>query len=791
MSKAVPNMSFYSPRIWTKFSTLSWLVCLNLAVLSFLLARASLMGDLYPFGVAFLAGLCTSARTTLSQTKTIKAVLLGTVGGTLTIAGGWQLAGQLASMGLVYGVLTRYQGKNTHWLTIPALVASIHVVARGAGVILMDNQLYQWLGVLFEGFFVGVLTLVSHLAVPAWPRLINHEQVTAEERTSLGLLILGALLGIGEAGLGGLSLQSIAARWLVLCGALLGGAGGGAAVGVAAGLLPSIQGNLTTGPIAFFAISGMLGGVFNSFKKSGVVVGVIAANLLMSLFFSEEITLVQSLQETGAAVLLFFITPLFLTQQSASSEQAGSEGIVQLERLHTADRIKKIGELFFELQKAFNFSKEKKQRENELKDLFDKVSSRVCEGCSLHRVCWEQDFYKTYRGMVEACNKMEKTGKISENDFGTEIKRRCRRLRELTATLHSQLELLMTVAAYEKQLESCRGLVNQQLQGLAQIVENFADEVRKGLTAESAMGVLLKEKLAEKGLHVQGIEAIQVAGGEKEIVIRQQVCAEENWCKSLVAPNVSQIIGKAYTVKSQECQASKETGMCTYRLSPTREFQVKVGKAQCPKEGTRVSGDICAALNLSHQRLALIMCDGMGTGEEAHAESSVAIGLLEKLLLAGFSAEGAVKTVNTVLLLRSGQEKFVTLDLVIINLVNGIADFIKIGGAPSLVSSSRGIRTVQSPMPPAGILESFDMKLLREAILPNDLIIMMSDGVWEAFHNAGGPAGWLEAALIQMDLKEPQHIANYLLMLAKKASGNRIKDDMCIQVAKVEQQGVA
>lgn len=185
------------------------------------------------------------------------------------------------------------------------------------------------------------------------------------------------------------------------------------------------------------------------------------------------------------------------------------------------------------------------------------------------------------------------------------------------------------------------------------------------------------------------------------------------------------------------------------------------------------------------------MNDGMGAGAEAHHESAVALNLLQKLLTSGFSSEITVKVVNTALFLRSGKERFVTLDIVIVNQVSGQTDFIKIGGAPSIIYSSKGIKVIQAVTPPAGILDNLELHTFRHMLVPGNAIIMMSDGVWEAIHNAGGPSGWLEDALKNINLADPVKAAKNLLLLAQKASGNKARDDMCIQVARIEQQDIA
>ena len=96
------------------------------------------------------------------------------------------------------------------------------------------------------------------------------------------------MLGLGNIIWWGYSLQSIFSRWLILWAALWGGPGGGAALGVVVGLAPSVQGLLSLGPLAYYALAGLLGGLFSGFRKLGVVIGFILANVFLSIYFAES-----------------------------------------------------------------------------------------------------------------------------------------------------------------------------------------------------------------------------------------------------------------------------------------------------------------------------------------------------------------------------------------------------------------------------------------------------------------------------------------------------------------------
>lgn len=783
MLKAITGVSL--PKLtWTSIVSMPKLNNLGIGLIGFFLARAVIMGELYPFGISFLAAIC------VTQIKYMRICLLGLLVGLFSVLSGWTLLGYLLSSIVVFAVLHHYQKRESYLLIVPFLVLSIHLLARGTTLLISGYDLYQWVGVVFESLFMGVLTLVAMVSIPSFVKAIRGELLTAEERTSLGLIMLGVLVGVGQAHLFGLGIQSIISRYLVLWAAFLGGPGGGAAVGVVVGLMPSIQGTLTTGPVTFFALAGLLGGIFNSFQKIGVLIGFTLANLILTLFFTEQILILQSLKETGVALLLFLVVPIPITNKAVFFLTAKDKQDNTLNQSYMVEKIKKLGELFSELQKVFTARQSFLSEHNEISQIFDQVGEKVCKDCSLYRICWEQDFFKTYRALMDACGHLEKKGTLTEKDFGTIIKRRCMRLRELSGTISSQMELLTQTHQYAKQLEGCTNLVHQQLGGLAKVVDSFAEELKNEVTIKADLQEYLLEKLHEKGIHLQDLQIIQYPDGEKEIIIKGS-CEDFSWCRGIVAPNISQILGKTYRIRNDGDCHKKLKAECTYRLVPGGVYHISVGKAQCAKNTKGISGDVCLDAQLSTQRQVLVMSDGMGTGEEAYIESNTAVELLVKLLEAGFSPETAVKTVNTVLYLRSGKENFVTLDVILINKVNGQADVIKMGGAPTIIYSKNGLKVIQSSAGPAGILEQLEMQKQQYTINPGDIIMMMSDGVWESLHQANGPSGWFEEVLTRIKRDEPQKIAEYLLYLAKKASGNQISDDMCIQIACIEQENIA
>lgn len=765
---------------WTSTDGNVWPYHLGLGLLGFLLSRSVIMGELYPFGLAFLASV------TMFNRGFGITVFIASIAGIFMVHEGYQLIAYLACSAIIFTILIRQYNKSGHWALVPGLVLAVDLLIRGFMTYLAGNEVYLWVGVVFESLFAAILTIVSSISLKAGFKLSRHQSLTADEKTSLGIIMLGFLVGINGAGLFGVGMQSILSRMLVLWGALIGGPGGGAAIGVAVGLIPSIQGVLTTGPIAFYALSGLLGGTFHKFNKIGVAIGFCLGNLLMTLFFSEQPVIVQSLWESGIAIGFFLIIKNYFESNTGSYEASARDTSCE-EREKLTQRVIKISQVFTEMEKVFHVQ-ESKNDQADVNDIFNKVASKVCEGCSIRKVCWEQEFYKTYRALLEACSTLEGQGVITEKGFGSSLRRRCVRLRELSNALNSQLEMHQVQSDYQRRITECNSLLNVQFRGISRLLEDYAHELKRDTLNNTEMGSFLMDKLKTKGISVKNIHVSEHPDRQYEIIVNQSACKDKSWCRSMIAPNISEALGNTYAVKSQNCINTNENGYCICMLSPSRAFRLKTGKAQCPKEGYDVCGDACTVLDLPDHRTILIISDGMGAGSDAREESDTAISLLEKMLSLGFATETAVKTVNTALFIRSGRENFATLDVVIFNGVNGIADFVKIGGAPSLICSNRGIKIIKAATPPVGILDSIELQTDRQVLALGDMIIMMSDGVWEAIYESGGSGGWLDDILKQIQNNDPQKVAGYLLYLAKKATGNKARDDMCIQIALIEEE---
>ena len=165
-----------------------------------------------------------------------------------------------------------------------------------------------------------------------------------------------------------------------------------------------------------------------------------------------------------------------------------------------------------------------------------------------------------------------------------------------------------------------------------------------------------------------------------------------------------------------------------HRGSPAKaKFQPEV--AVCTSAREKTNGDKCLWFAGTDCRYYLLICDGMGTGEAAAREAGVVADMLRRLLLAGYPAPYALRSINSLCALR-GDGAAVTMDLAEFCLDTGKATVYKWGAVPSWLLLPNRAERIGAVVPPPGFSvaegrETVDRLTLRRG----EALVLVSDGV--------------------------------------------------------------
>ena len=144
------------------------------------------------------------------------------------------------------------------------------------------------------------------------------------------------------------------------------------------------------------------------------------------------------------------------------------------------------------------------------------------------------------------------------------------------------------------------------------------------------------------------------------------------------------------------------------------------------------NGDQCIRFLGAEGKYYVLLCDGMGTGSGAVQESRQAGMLLRRMLSAGFPADHALRSFNSLCALRE-RAAAVTVDLAQIDLDTGKTVLYKWGAAPSYLISRGGAERIGQVVPPPGLWVDRPQESVHALTLRREqILVLASDGVEDA-----------------------------------------------------------
>lgn len=191
-------------------------------------------------------------------------------------------------------------------------------------------------------------------------------------------------------------------------------------------------------------------------------------------------------------------------------------------------------------------------------------------------------------------------------------------------------------------------------------------------------------------------------------------------------------------------------------------------------------GDTAWTGRLQDGRWMAALSDGMGHGDAAALASRETVELLRLCLDAGYTREQTLTAVNGMMLMSGHGERFTTVDLLTVDLWSGEAALDKLGAAGSWLLQSGTLHEISGNALPLGILENIESRTCCMHLAPGDAVVLISDGVEEAFPDAS----MLENAIWEALAEESTEAAAKRLLdaAARFSSGQRLDDQSVVFV---------
>lgn len=334
---------------------------------------------------------------------------------------------------------------------------------------------------------------------------------------------------------------------------------------------------------------------------------------------------------------------------------------------------------------------------------------------------------------------------------------------------------------YRKQVIESKQVFARQLMDISGAIDEVSETVMHVSVPVEHKRKALISYLRKQGIQVKEMLFLEGPQGKRKISITARLIGRHRHTVEELAGLLSVFFDRRL-VPSTESTYMMTKNFDIFLVEDEPHFMIMSAMSRAVKENEKISGDNYSVEECGDGNIVLMIADGMGSGENACKDSQSVIEFMEKFLDAGFQKEKAFSMINAAIAAQTQCCNLTTLDLCMLDLYSGEAEFLKAGAASSFRKRGHMVEEITSDMLPLGSLMELSPMTQGITLMDGDMLIMMSDGVTDCFENEKGNSR-LQDIIAQHDSANPREMSDYLLQYAINCQGGRIRDDMTILVA--------
>lgn len=742
---------------------------LMFALFALSLSRASVFGDLSPFGVAFVSAVDAAG---------LPASLFGAVLGYILSKPSVTALRYIAAVSI--SAIGSYSLKKVLGQAPPApyspAMSFIATLSTGMAVLLTgsvtvaNSALYICEAVVAGGAAYFIKKSLEALRAQKSLKYIKPSLLTCI------LIFFGIiLLSLDWLNLAGISLARVAAAFTVMLAARYSKESGGALAGIASGLTLSLSGG--AGHImSGYAAGGMISGLFGQYGRIPTAISFMAINAVCAFSSQDTQTAIFSIAETAIAAIILLLLPRgiqsraeeFLTPATISVSGESYKNMLRFKLSAAAGTVGKISESIGAASKAI-----KKLAPPDISAVYDAVQNEVCYGCVRKSSCFEYNCQKTMNAFNDISGVLQTGQKAEKSNAPGNFISGCKNAQALLDSFNDNYNKHTLRMLAEGRASDVRNAAIDQWGSLSLLLENLTSEFSRDIifnldTADSA-----RIALESVGVNVTDLFCLIDETGHTLV---QAICGPKR--KRVTGKAIADAMSDTTGIDFEPPLVSEaEDGKSMLLLCEKTNFGVRTGSSQYIGEGQERCGDAFDFFLDGKGNYIAVLSDGMGTGARAAVDGTMTAGLSSKLIKAGFDYDCVLQTVNSALMVKSKEESLSTLDVLRVNLYTGECSFMKAGASASFIYRDGKTMRIECSSLPLGILSGVEFQRISGKLMDGDILITASDG-----------ASHLTKDIISCELmdnieKSPGELAGILAKKARDSSRGGKVDDISVIVS--------
>lgn len=705
------------------------------SIVSFIVALGNMLMEISPFGVAICAA---------CPRRKLFPVMLGVIAGNLMSASilprGAAMSMKYVAAVLIVGAVRWGLSSGTllkEFLYAAPVLSSVSLLLPSLAMMIAGSfTVYDIVMTLAESIMAGACTYFMLRTIKIFQL---GQGVLTLKRSDTACMIISIcmfIVSLSSITVGNLSIGRIAASFLVMLCALMGGETTAAVAGIACGVSVGMALFPHLNLLGTFALAGLAAGVFSPLGKFGCAAAFVMTSGALNILTGQSMGVLPMLIETLISSGIFMLFPqkymkLIKTKVFRHIDRTGDKGVKDLLLARMSDASAALKDIADTTQKVSK--KLDKMKAANIGEVYSNAIDEVCQKCGLKTRCWQQEYNDSIAVFNNMTYILRKTGQVSEEDFGYPLTARCGKKDKLAEKINAGYQEFVSKEGMSRKVARVRSVVTDQFEGMSDMLEGFARELCEVTSFDNRLTLKVLDYLERMSLDAVSVNCYR---DDQEKVFIQLYLPRFKLArvdKEEITEDLSQICDCVLALPEEVMAAApggSVTAGETVRLTfqEAAEFTMETAASQHICQGANLCGDSFSTFTNRRCVSHMLISDGMGSGTAAAVDSAMTVSLISKLIDADVGYEPSLKIVNSALLVKSGEESLSTIDMTAVDLYTGVADFYKAGAAPTFVKRGNKTGFVESTSLPVGILTAVDFEKSSLKLSPGDLIVMVSDG---------------------------------------------------------------
>ncbi len=529
------------------------------------------------------------------------------------------------------------------------------------------------------------------------------------------------------------------------------------------------------------AIIAMASNIFNYPHKYKISLITLLITFVSQIYFlGLEYELIYEIMPIVFGVVVFLCVPYKILEKVSdkylvANNELSVRNIVSSTRKSLKHRMGELSEVFEQMKHIhLKLVKQQLNTEQIVRILSVDVCKSLCSECKYKNYCYKgvgSDATGTVNKIIEIALRK---GKISILDLSSNMMQKCGIVNLLIGKINQLVAKYKTEDNLQTETNDVKILLAEQMGAVSQLLLDLGQELDKNIAFDDSLHNKILNSLLSNNIICSEVLIFSEQKNDISVIV---IVKGDN----AYNPIIEKVISKKLNIPMSiiEVEPTDLSDYYSVKLVRSCERDVVFGISNVSKTGSVSSGDSHSLIRLGNNKYLLALCDGMGSGEKARKMSALTMGLVENFYRAGFGDEFVISSINKLLAV-SNQENYSTLDLCVIDLTKEIIDFIKLGATYGVIKRCDYVEKVETGALPLGVFGKVSPSVSHFAVSNQDMIIMVTDGITDAFENYEDFAEFVNAIVST----NPQVMAQTILDEAILRSGGVAKDDMTVLVAR-------